>query len=304
MENIKMLCLMLVISCVLSQKMIVTKAYTDYLIKHVTWDVVDYEDNIYRGWTTEEATSLLTPYLYEEDLSVQTVETSNNSDNFPSSLSWKNARCDHGVMPQGLCAGGWAIATAGMLSDRACLEKHEYGWLSPQELISCDTDNQGCDNGWPSAAIKYVKANRGLVPNVCYPYKGIGIICNKTCEDGKKDWKQEHVGTCGGNYISCLMVEGVKSCLRSGPVTATMGVCQSFYYYMSGVYHCDCGNNYMGLHSVLIMGYASTKNESYWDVRNSWDVTWGNKGYFQIEVKSCGIHGLFPKGNVACLHVI
>lgn len=38
---------------------LITKAFTEYLKKVVDWEVVDYEENIFRGWTFGEARAWL-----------------------------------------------------------------------------------------------------------------------------------------------------------------------------------------------------------------------------------------------------
>eukprot|EP00831_Metopus_contortus_P014492 TRINITY_DN15996_c0_g1_i3.p3 TRINITY_DN15996_c0_g1~~TRINITY_DN15996_c0_g1_i3.p3 ORF type:complete len:116 (-),score=28.32 TRINITY_DN15996_c0_g1_i3:106-453(-) len=39
----------------LCTELLVTREYTDYLKKHAPYEVVDYEDNIFKGWTVEDA---------------------------------------------------------------------------------------------------------------------------------------------------------------------------------------------------------------------------------------------------------
>ena len=89
-----------------------------YLKNHVSWEVVDYEDNIFRGWTVDERNALfgLTPPDDEPELPLVLP-----SKNQPRSLSWKGSNCDHGPINQGKCGSCWAVSAAGMISDRCCL---------------------------------------------------------------------------------------------------------------------------------------------------------------------------------------
>ena len=55
--------------------------------------------------------------------------------------------------------------------------------------------------------------------------------------------------------------------------------------YSSGVLDStDCGTN--PNHDVLAVGYGndSTTGLDYWLVKNSWNTTWGEKGYARIAI--------------------
>ena len=53
------------------------------------------------------------------------------------------------VLDQGVCGGCWAFAASEVLSDRLAIQSNLTinVTLSPQELISCDTQNAGCNGG-------------------------------------------------------------------------------------------------------------------------------------------------------------
>ncbi len=293
----KLLFILFVLACSAScMELLVTKEYTDYLKKHVGWEVADYEENIFRGWTTEEA-ALFLGAIPPSDLDAVSLPAVEPSSVLPAALDWTGQKCDHGVRNQGSCGSCWAFAAAGMLSDRCCLQNKDHGWLSVQELVSCDTKSKGCSGGWCTWALDYVKAAHGLVPEDCYPYLAKDKTCPRNCTDGRP-WADSHVCACS-EYKMCVGVESMKTCIKSGPVTGAFGVCRSFFSYKSGTYKCDCNGNYVGLHAVLVMGY-STDKECVFRVRNSWGESWGLQGYFDIGCLQCGIAGTFSKGNVIC----
>ena len=275
------------------EELLVTKAYTDYLKKHVDWEVVDYEENIFRGWTISEAKQFLGTVIPASDTPLPVYESSTPP---PSSIVWQGD-CIHAVRNQGSCGSCWTFATAGMLSDRCCLHSTDHGWLAPQELVSCDIKDDGCSGGWPAWALLYIIEKKGLVPEDCFPYLGEGTVCPTKCKNGA-DWASAHVCNCHG-LKQCLGVENLKKCLTSGTVAVTFEVCSSFFSYRSGIYKCECTDGGMGLHSVAAIGYAETP-ECHWIVRNSWATYWGDKGYFKIACKSCGMDGKYPNGNVMC----
>ena len=73
--------------------------------------------------------------------------------------------CDYGASDNKNCKADWAFAIDGMLSSGCCTQSKDRGWLSPQELISCDKYNNGCGPSNSLFTIDYIKRNEGLVTN-------------------------------------------------------------------------------------------------------------------------------------------
>ena len=78
-----------------------------------------------------------------------------------------------------------------MLSDRFCIASYDYynTVFSPQDFISCDKNNLGCNGGDLNTAMAYLE-NKGLVTEKCLPYtsgeEGVVPECPKTCKGGLK----------------------------------------------------------------------------------------------------------------------
>jgi len=277
------------------EEMVVTQAYTDYLKAHASWEVADYEENIFRGWTLDEAKKLLGVIVPENDIPLPIYKS---DEEVPESRVW-TGNCIHEVRDQCGCGSCWAFATASMLSDRCCLMTGvDYGWLSPRELVSCDARNDGCKGGWPAWAAYYVVENKGLVKEACFKYGGTEIACPNECQNGD-EWKSAHICNCYG-IKQCLGVENIKKCLQTGPVAVTFEVTKGFFFYKEGIF--ECKNEPIGLHSVTATGY-STDPVCHWIVKNSWGSWWGNQGYFKMACDSCGMNGKYPNGNVICENV-
>ena len=280
----KNLAILLVIALVSAEEYVVTPEYTEYLKRHVTWEVMDYEDNIFRGWTVSEIQAILNQEEIEEVPGTNVVlET---GEEIPS-IDWRqaNANCIHEIQNQGSCGSCWAFSAAGVASDRCCLGKKDYGWLSPQELVSCDTANHGCSGGWEFNALDYVKKN-GLVPWKCFDYKARNLPCPKTCDD-KSSWTAAHVCKCK-DKVFCQGTEAMAKCIQTGPVTAGMYVYRDFTSYKSGIYHWNKQGSRLGGHAIRCLGYA-TSPEKHFICANSWGTNWGEKGYFRIGVGEVGI---------------
>ncbi|MFM7850814.1 MAG: C1 family peptidase, partial [Flammeovirgaceae bacterium] len=72
---------------------------------------------------------------------------------------------------QGRCGSCWAFATTGVIEGNLSKKSGKLiKYLSPQQLVDCDTKNSGCNGGSYSSAFEYVKA-KGLEFDVDYPYK-------------------------------------------------------------------------------------------------------------------------------------
>jgi len=79
----------------------------------------------------------------------------------------------------------------------------------------------------------------------------------------------------------------VSAILNIGPVSMAYEVKSDFMRYRSGIYKNDnCGTTVNDVnHAVLAtgVGFDIDKKMSYFIVKNSWGVKWGDKGYFKIQ---------------------
>lgn len=274
------------IYCLDDNDLVVTRDYVDYLKRHVDWEVMDYEDNIFHGWTVGEFRSLLG--LIDMNTEVEGAPQIEIIENLPTSLSWKEGRCDHAVKNQGACGACYAFAVANMLGSRCCLMSKDSGWLSAQEIIDCDKKGYGCNGGSLTAPVAYIQANKGLVTDRCYPYKQRQQSCSGKCADGSS-FSKSRVCACTG-VTNCRGNTGIKSCLTTGPVPIGFSVCKSFNSYKSGTYKCDCGSSYIGAHAVIVVGYSDVGGCKF-NAKNSWGTAWGNRGYFDIACDTCNLSG-------------
>jgi len=288
-----LLIVFLAIAGVFCHEMAVTREYTDYLKRHVDWEVVDYEENIFRGWTIDEIKALLTqePPQYDEELPLAEADHA-----LPSQLIW-GANCIHEVRDQGSCGSHWAFAIADMVADRCCIHTDkDQGLLSPQELVSCERSSRACQGGYPDRALDFVIKNKGLVQEACFPYQAKDLACPTKCSDGKTTFDKARVCKCTARK-TCVGVDVMKTCLKDGPISVGFYVPRSFLGYSSGIYKCDGPS--LGVHNVVAIGYSDSP-ECHWIIRNSWGTSWGMKGYVQMACQTCGVDKSYSYANVAC----
>ena len=79
-----------------------------------------------------------------------------------------------------------------------------------------------------------------------------------------------------------------------GPTAVKIQVTENFVTYKSGVfYDSACVMGPSRIHAVVLVGYGhDIVAGDFWIIKNSWGVTWGEKGYMKLArntVYDCGI---------------
>lgn len=282
------------------QKKLVTRSRIGYLKQHAKYQVSDYEDNIFRGWTVEEAKEEL---MHREPVAKASIpQYAGFRGQLPTDVNWtaKAPQCVNTPQSHGRCSSSWAFAATSMLGERCCIQGHGPVELAVQELVSCDNQNgnRGCSGGWPLWAMEYVMDNHGLVPRTCLDYEAQTTECVRSCADGK-DWVASHVCECS-KVRQCIGKENMMQCLQSGPITIAYDVCDSYYDYRSGVYECDCVEP-LGMLSGDCVGYHNASDEDcYWIVKDSRGTSFGEKGFIRFACNTCKITQGDINANLMC----
>jgi len=211
---------------------------------------------------------------------------------FDSTQQWPD--CIHSIRDQKHCGSCWAFAGSEVLSDRFCIASKgaTKDILSPQYLVSCDSSDEGCQGGILPYEWEFLE-NIGTVTDACLPYHsgdGSAYACSsfQKCEDGSK---LRHYYAQKGSTKTFTDPNSVKlEIMTNGPVETGFEVYENFKNYTTGVY--VKGSNpgkLLGGHAVKIVGWGVDKGVEYWKCANSWDVKWGEQGFFRIKTGECGI---------------
>ena len=274
------------IFCLKDSDYIISKKKTIELKNSASFKVVDYHENFFRGWTVSEFKNTLNTWNNMIDFKENVFKYDSNI-KYPDSYDFRNAfpQCVLPVRNQGQCGASWAISLLSALSNRYCMNNKSEN-LSPQDMLSCDTWDYGCNGGDLSDAFNYT-VNTGVVNEECWPFEssqGYVPPCRSSCKNSTVKWIKFH---CKPNSV--ITVKGEKpektELSLNGPVITSFSVYEDFMYYKSGIYHHKSGG-LMGNHVVKVIGYGINP-EKYWIAENVWGPSWGEKGYFRIGAGEC-----------------
>jgi len=202
----------------------------------------------------------------------------------PSQFDWcAQGKCTP-IKDQGQCGSCWAFATT---------ENIESVWaiaggsspltpLAPQEIVDCDTGEQGCSGGDPQQAYPWVNQEGGMDTESSYPY---------TAEDGTCSFSQANVAAKIGPNANDGFGGSENQMAANLAATAPFSIivdASSWQYYTGGILPASqCGSSLD--HAVIAAGYDT--NAGFWHVRNSWGSGWGMNGYIQLQFgqNTCGL---------------
>lgn len=213
-------------------------------------------------------------------------------DNFDSRDKFK--ACVHPIRNQAKCGSCWAFGSSEALSDRFCIASQGKidVVLSPEDLVSCDTDNYGCQGGYLNKAWDYLEKT-GVVADSCFNYtagNGTAPQCiTNTCTDPSVTFKKYKCQA--KSVVEETTPNGIKQeIFTNGPMETAFDVYEDFMHYAGGVYHHVTGK-FLGGHAIKVLGWGTDKDSglNYWLCANSWGEAWGEQGFFRIKQGECGI---------------
>ena len=230
----------------------------------------------------------------------------------PGSLDWRTKQSGvvSDVKDQGQCGSCWAFSATEQIESEWVLAGNDPLVFAPQQIVSCDKVDQGCNGGNTETAYAYVEKAGGMALESAYPYKsgtsGNTGRCKKfetaggdvesfsyvvpECKKGKCNDQDED------KMAAALASHGPASiCVNAGAwQTYTKGVMTNL----------QCGSHAANAldHCVQVVGYTGytgdakacgkgLEDKCVWNVRNSWGTSWGYQGYIRVQMgkNACGI---------------
>eukprot|EP00762_Andalucia_godoyi_P000202 ANDGO_02347.mRNA.1 Viral cathepsin len=199
-------------------------------------------------------------------------------------FTWQGTNRVTYVKDQESCGGCWAFASAAVA---------ESAWnsgnsLSPQQLIDCLSDQNGCNGGWPATVLSDMIGQfwEGWSD---YPYVGYqNSQCMQSSSLAQYTYNYQ-VGTADSiDYNTAF-----SNILSYGTVAVAINANSAFQSYSGGVIDIDTCDDSTVNHAVSAVGYAYDDNgDPYYIVKNSWGPSWGINGfvYIRADTNACNIN--------------
>lgn len=239
----------------------------------------------------------------------------------PVSLDWRAKGAVTAVRDQQSSGTCWAFSTAQNVEGVHFLAGNPLIELSPEQLVDCDANadvpNKHADcgvfGGWPYLSFQHIITAGGLAsgadvpycsggdgPTPCFPCPPLGF--NEALCGPPASYCNASYSTCGtkpsakiSSWRAISTNETViqQELAATGPLSVLIdaALLQS---YSSGVIAPSSWCDPTALdHAVLLVGWGvDTTGVAYWTVKNSWGASWGEQGYFrmQLGVGTCGIN--------------
>jgi cysteine peptidase B len=194
-----------------------------------------------------------------------------------SSIDWRAKGAVTYVKNQGQCGSCWSFSTTGSIEGQWFLAGNKLVAVSEQELVSCDTTDDGCNGGLMDNAFAWiVSAQSGnIATEASYPYvSGGGNV--PACALPK---------TTGANIVGHSDLPQNEDQMATwmttnGPISIGVDA-TSWQTYMGGIMT-NCISSQVD-HGVLAVGFDNTNNPPYWIIKNSWAANWGEDGYIRVQ---------------------
>jgi len=133
------------------------------------WEAMSPEENPLAKLSYDEIKGLMGLVMKNQSAehSATTLSVGSIPDAFDGRTKFSS--CQKAIRDQASCGSCWAFGAAETLTTNLCVLGQDVPVLSPQDLISCDASDHGCNGGTLLNAWSFID-NSGLVSDDCLPY--------------------------------------------------------------------------------------------------------------------------------------
>merc|ERR1719281_1027715 len=123
----------------------------------------------------------------------------------------------HCLWQKDKCGSCWAFSTMGTLESGYAIATGKLLSLAEQQLVDCDTHNNGCGGGWPNIAYDRYLNGSGVCSESSYAYTAkVGSCQASSCNEVIPK------GTVTGHTNILRTTSALKSALQTQPVSVTI----------------------------------------------------------------------------------
>lgn len=261
---------------------------------NIFWNIPDVEDESFQNPTnneiiTSEKSNLKNLRFLDSSINNNESDNKNKKTNY-NTVNWiLDGALNQFVEQQGECGSCWAFSAAQALQAAYSLKTGISEKFSKQQLVDCEIKSDACNGGFPHYAMDYIK-NTGLLKEEDYPYKtDMTEKYKKNCILNEFDFAKKNSTVKIKDFEYCIdnddckNDQGLFDMLSRGPLSAVVDASEEFMLYENGVFDKPCSEMN---HAILVAGYHKADKDgdsSYWIVKNSWGLLWGDHGYIKIK---------------------
>ena len=251
--------------------------------------------NQFSDWTHAEYKMMLGYVRGEQDVRAES-EQFDESVIPDGDVNWVDAGAVTPVKDQGQCGSCWAFSTIASLEGAHFIAASELLSFSEQQLVDCASilqgyGNLGCFGGLQTYAYEYYEDGYMAELESVYPYTSGNGSMSLDCK--YDSLSKTAVTVSKYTNVTPNNPTQMQAALVQQPLAVAIEADKMvFQTYTSGVLSSSkCGTNLD--HAVTVVGNGTEDGQEYWLVKNSWNTTWGDKGYVKLAKDSsngtCGV---------------